>query len=520
MPSRPPRYARPPSMSDYGRGGGYEDDSYYRGGGSPVTSLIMEQGRQRANSELMEADIWGNAASTISNTLSEGFKGFGEHLAADKVKKDEKAKATREKEMEDERNASLNKLIESGQPIMPKDFISIYGFERGSKMAGTWSELVNKEKKVDPQKFAIGFDAADEKTKSQTWPAARQRFLQDYGATTPELQKVMPENWEEGGRDYWAHMKPHLLPKAELMAVNPGDVVIDKNNPGAGAQFTAPPKLQTPSFRDVETAGGIRPFDTTTGTMGPVLAQAPPKQRPGGDANPAVADRVADDWASGLVFPSTQSAKAEAQASFARRGLPTPRMLSVAMQQDAIRQTETVQSLEDIASLYEHVKDKVGPANYRLAELGQNIPGIEADPAFAEFNAALRTMGNLEVKRITGSQMSADEATRLLKGMATGTLKPAEFEQVLGFMHRNAKRQHQLLMYGPDARRRDEKAQEPAAPAAPKPGPQTPAGTRPIPPGAKPGQGRKGPIIVKTPGGDFPFPDEASAAAFRKEAGL
>lgn len=172
--------------------------------------------------------------------------------------------------------------------------------------------------------------------------------------------------------------------------------------------------------------------------------------------DPKEGDRIADAWAQGMSFPQTQEATNAALDSFERRGMQVPRRLSATMQQDVVRATDTIQTIDDVSYLYEKVKSKVGPWSYPLGEFAQRVPGIAADPDFAAFNMMLRGMNNLEIKRITGAQMSEGEAERLLKGMATGTLKREEFEAGLKIMLRNARRNRDITLYGKTKSMREE----------------------------------------------------------------
>lgn len=177
-------------------------------------------------------------------------------------------------------------------------------------------------------------------------------------------------------------------------------------------------------------------------------AQAGHVTAPKAPADPAAGDSIADAWREGKAFPSTQEATTAALESFKRRGLPVPRRLTAAMQAQSVANADTIQTIEDVRDLYERVKGKVGPVAYAFNEFKSKVPLINADPDFVEFNTMLRGMGNLDIKRITGAQMSEAEADRLLKGMATGSLKPAEFEAALRTMERNAKRNQDILLYG------------------------------------------------------------------------
>ncbi len=165
----------------------------------------------------------------------------------------------------------------------------------------------------------------------------------------------------------------------------------------------------------------------------------------------AGAQAVATAWRDGLAFPSTQKETTAALVymdqhpeDFQRR----PRKLTPKQQDTVLDATASLDRITNLRNAYEKVKGKVGPISYRLNELGVKLPGIAEDPDFVTFNTALRQLDNLDIKRITGAQMSAQEADRLMKGMATGALKPADFDAALRIMEMDADRQKEITLYG------------------------------------------------------------------------
>ena len=159
---------------------------------------------------------------------------------------------------------------------------------------------------------------------------------------------------------------------------------------------------------------------------------------------------TAQAWGAGQTYPTTQKATSSAlkymddhPEEFPRR----PKKLGALQQKEVEGATYTLATIEDVKEAYEKVKNKVGPWKYQLKEFLLGIPG-KADPDFVTFNTMLRGMNNLEIKRITGAQMSEAEAGRLLKGMATGNLKQEEFEAALRVMARNAKVNREIVLFG------------------------------------------------------------------------
>ncbi len=182
----------------------------------------------------------------------------------------------------------------------------------------------------------------------------------------------------------------------------------------------------------------------------------------------------AENMREGIAYPSSQDSTTAAYAymdahpeEYPRK----PRKLSAPQQQEVIHHTTTVQKIKGIREAYEKVKDKVGPLKYTFNELMQKVPGTAARPEFVRFNTMLRGMNNLEIKHVTGAAMQASEADRLLKAMATGELKPSEFEAAIQVMEEMANLNKEILMYG--------NVQEPTPTGAPAPaGTTAPAGSK------------------------------------------
>jgi hypothetical protein len=152
----------------------------------------------------------------------------------------------------------------------------------------------------------------------------------------------------------------------------------------------------------------------------------------------------ADNWFNGISQPKTGEYQAQAAAYINANPdkYPggAPRMLSPKQWDEVTATKETLATLDDINQAYDRVRGKIGPLSYRFNELKAKVPGLAAQPDFVEFQRLLTGAKNLEVKRITGAQMSEAEASRLMKGMAEGTLKPADFEAAMYIWKRNADR--------------------------------------------------------------------------------
>ena len=196
-------------------------------------------------------------------------------------------------------------------------------------------------------------------------------------------------------------------------------------------------------------SGGYLQLDPETGTATFHRTQVPAGAAGALDEEDAAS--IADGWAEGRAFPSTQAATTKAMRymdEHPEKYPNKPRKLGFAQQQDVTRATDTLATISDVRNAYEKVKSKIGPITYTFNEYMRKTPGIASDPDFVTFNTLLRGMGNLEIKRITGAQMSEQEAGRLLKGMATGGMKPGDFEAALAVMERNATRNRDVTLYG------------------------------------------------------------------------
>lgn len=114
---------------------------------------------------------------------------------------------------------------------------------------------------------------------------------------------------------------------------------------------------------------------------------------------------------------------------------------------DELRRVETnLFAFKDIQAALQPVLDKVGPVEFTLRELQQKAPFLESDPAFRAFQQMVNALTNEEIRRITGAQMSAAEATRLKKGMADGSLRLPELKEALYLWQRGMERTRAGLM--------------------------------------------------------------------------
>lgn len=166
--------------------------------------------------------------------------------------------------------------------------------------------------------------------------------------------------------------------------------------------------------------------------------RAPEGTRPKIDPDEIAA--TAEDWLAGRAQPSTQAARGAASAYIRAKGKTPPRLMGQVTWDSVAQGESTLSKLDDIETLAGQMKDAFGPLNFTINELRQRMPGLEADPRFAVIQTLLRNAQNLEIKRITGAQMSEAEAARLIRGMMDGTVRFDEFISKLKVMKRNVNR--------------------------------------------------------------------------------
>lgn len=124
------------------------------------------------------------------------------------------------------------------------------------------------------------------------------------------------------------------------------------------------------------------------------------------------------------------------------------RPLWAAQGQELERVQRNIGAFTDINTALSAVTDKIGPVTYTWNELKQKLPEefAAAQPAFRAFQQQLNALTNEEIKRITGAQMSAQEADRLKKGMADGSLKLNDLKAALYIWERSMRRTEASLM--------------------------------------------------------------------------
>src|SRR3990167_2608244 len=222
--------------------------------GSTIGEILRLQGNQQAEAELRRGDLsaqmWGN----LGNQISSGINAYAQQRAEAprRAMQEESARLDLDaKRREAEEPARLSRqdgaflaLLEKQPQPDPREVIAIYGPQRGMAIAQgyrAFTELASgavKDARETAGRLAIGAKASSPQLLAQFWPQIREAAVKG-GLGKPE---EIPEQATPEYLDAVIAWSTGKGPQADLMTVNPGDAVIDKNKPGAGAVFTAPAK--------------------------------------------------------------------------------------------------------------------------------------------------------------------------------------------------------------------------------------------------------------------------------------
>jgi hypothetical protein len=104
---------------------------------------------------------------------------------------------------------------------------------------------------------------------------------------------------------------------------------------------------------------------------------------------------------------------------------PPPASLAI----ESIKNEATLDSLQNLRTLFDNgAKDLIGPAEGRMRSYGQNIPGVEVNPVFANFKAATSALKNHVIRTVTGAAVGVQEEARILGEIPLETDKPEVWE--------------------------------------------------------------------------------------------
>ena len=402
-----------------------------------IAQLLTRQGDIRAAGAARSGEIWGNAIGNLGQIAGQAVQGYAQQKEQEKQQKSA-----------EQRQAMFEEAVGAFDPTKPMD---------------TYRKLA----------VAVGPQAALEFTKG----VVSLQNLQKPEATFEDFKQATEALWRTKqifGPEYlaqkWPELAPALqagakkfLPGADVSQPTPEilaglDQLHEEFNPKkAGEPKVVGGALVTPEGKELYRAP-VAPEQTLAEKTTEAQAMSAARARGTASVKPAgggeskfspVAEAVALDWEAGIAQPTTGELRAQASAYIRSQGRTPPRQLSVGQQDRVMAVNTTVDTLDEIEAAYEKVKSKVGPIKYQFAELKQKLPWTASDPDFTEFQRLLTGMSNIEIKNITGAQMSEQEAERLLTGMARGTLKPGDFEAALKVMRRNAQRTRENIWWGP-----------------------------------------------------------------------
>jgi hypothetical protein len=174
--------------------------------------------------------MWSDAIRGGSEGVISAIEGVS--AAKKKVVEEDKAESDklRAENLQANRDASLMTLMQSGKPIMPRDFVMIYGPDQGMKMAGAWGQLVQKDKPINIPVLLTGFKASSDEVKAQSWPFIRERLHSEYGdavSTMPPAWGPEAKTWLDQQEANMTGQKPvDVGPGHKLMV---GDKVVSDN---------------------------------------------------------------------------------------------------------------------------------------------------------------------------------------------------------------------------------------------------------------------------------------------------
>lgn len=535
-----PRYLREPRYRDYG---GYADDPYVSrsSAASPISRLLLQRGEDMADAELLRADIWGETAQNLGKTFSESSQGLGQYLTAEKTKKEEKAKVEAVKAQEAQRAQALNTMLEkTGGKPGPRDFINIYGLERGLEIGKAWSTFTDKSQKVNVPVLARGVLALDDESAAAGWPSFLQRVDTDYPGSAETAPKEWNRGWVEKMLPTWENPNP------EFGTATAGSQIYNK---GTGAVMSTVPVEEKPDTRSLD----LRAEEA--------LAK-------GDQAEYARIMKVKKDSAAAGREPKSPELHPLANAPVEWRDVVRTAGTAIAIKNrrdEFYNHAAELISDGNIPQLQHYVKSSTlesEPVDIRNTVVGRwdmndalrdikdllftlEKAGIDTNKVTGSYEDLLRFLGTTSDPRMVQLKTRLTAAKQKYRRAMTGAVfsagENAEYTSIFPNYHNDPVVNHALIDSMLEASESQDAAywlrklgpDGSALVTGRSPRPRQPrTGARPIPPGARPGQGRGGaipapvstrqggPVTVQTPGGVFTFPDEASAAAFRREAGL
>jgi len=352
MPYDPMRQPMPPR---YGYAGGAPGDR--------ISELLARQGQIAAEGAQRSADIWGNTLGNI-----------GQQVGGAITQRAEEKQAEKERQRLNAQDTAFSERLNSGQPLMPKDFVSIYGPDRGMKMAVAYSQL--QSDKPDPKAIMAGLDAMTDPMRAQAWTPVRQKMIQAHGL--PE--EMIPSEYDS---QWYSQFSKQMRGPTKLQGADPGQSFFDPDKPEAGAVFTAPAEAaKAPEPRVVGRS--------LVGPDGKVIYRDPESPRAQGDGEPLVA--VMGPNGEPVLVPRSQAA-GQRPASTREQGRPVT-------SGDAGRLADLDTSLDDINAL-----GRALGVTGTGSKIGASLPNVITDLTGLGADSKARQATIDRVKQVIGKAL-------------------------------------------------------------------------------------------------------------------
>ena len=399
-----------------------------------IADLILHRGDIAAQNSARSGAIWGSTINQLGQIAAGAYQQHSENKQA------EQQQAIEAQRGEAIANLASSELWETDPKAAFGESIRILGPEKGATFVKARMAAGEAQKAQDPEEkrklvlgnlgvIASGFKAAGPTGRRLMYPLVQEMLT---GAGVEGL----PPEWDESNPENMAAVEqiiqgftpqetaPAVGSDAWMLSATPEEKAAVLANKTAVAEASQLPDDV------IESQAAARARGTAKGS--------PPKPPSGSGKASYVLDRDAEPGTDPHVLKTPEEVAAEP----GRYGRPL-----FAGPTDELRRIETnLFAFRDINAALEPVLDKVGPVEYTLRELQQKAPFLESDPAFRAFQQMVNALTNEEIRRITGAQMSAAEATRLKKGMADGSLRLPELREALYIWQRGMERSRAGLM--------------------------------------------------------------------------
>jgi hypothetical protein len=229
-----------------------------------ISDILLAQGQRSAESRRRLGEISAGMWSNLGQQASGAIQQYVQHqqqepirkqeqeirdLQLGKLKRDDAAEA-QEAEVESRRNAAFTDLLSRGMPD-PREVLTIYGPERGSKIAQglqAFNDLATKrvaDAKKTAGDLALGFSQFTPEMRQQLWPSVRQAAI-DGGLGTPDTIPEDPTDEFLRGVVVWSQGEAPKQPGTREIKVRNADgsesIQIVTDTPGQTFQSAPDPK--------------------------------------------------------------------------------------------------------------------------------------------------------------------------------------------------------------------------------------------------------------------------------------